>query len=90
MRTLLDEQYAPITSSFGFIDAALERVTDALVTWRTSLRRPEQVQVERLQESFPGVLHRLEPLTAGATPRELLVATRSSWTAYFDCGLRGG
>jgi hypothetical protein len=85
--TLTSEQYAPITSSFGFLEAPLVEVAAALESW-TSTVRPSVV-VTPLDQPFPDVLAVLEPLVAGTRPRELLVEHRPGWTAYFDCGLRG-
>lgn len=55
--------------------------------WRRSLY--PVVEVSRPIEGFPGVLSRLEPLTGGARPRELLVRAGPRWTAYFDNSVRG-
>jgi hypothetical protein len=86
VRTLFDERFAPITSSVGFLELPLEQAVLGLQDWRQSLY--ERVRVETLQTSFPKALHRLEPLTGGARPRELLVSA-GGWTAYFDSSLRG-
>lgn len=82
----MSEQYAPITSSIGFLEAPLDVVARELQTWRESLY--PAVTVTRLSEGFPDVLSRLEPLTGGSRPRELIVAA-GGWTAYFDNSLRG-
>ncbi|MEU7908528.1 hypothetical protein [Actinoplanes sp. NPDC049118] len=84
---MLGDRYAPITSSIGFLEAPLETAGDALAAWRRELY--PRVETGRPAEPFPEMLHRLEPLTGGSRPRELLVATDSAWTAYFDCTLRG-
>lgn len=86
MRTLLSERFAPITSSIGFLELPLEEVAAGLEQWTRSLDKT--VRVQRPSEGFPEVLHRLEPLTGGAVPRELLVDA-GRWTAYFDNSLRG-
>jgi hypothetical protein len=86
-RGLFNDAYAPITSSLGFLRLPLDEATRALATWRRSLYG--KVDVSETGEPFPECLHRLEPLVAGARPREMLVATRSPWTAYFDCSLLG-
>jgi len=86
MRSLLGERFAPITSSIGFLEKALDEVAQGLAEWRRSLS--SDVNVVRTAEGFPEVLRRLEPLTSGARPRELLVAF-GDWTAYFDSSLRG-
>ena len=86
MRTLLGERFAPITSSIGFLELPLDKAMDGLERWRRS--RYSEVVTERTPGGFPGVLSRLEPLTSGGRPRELLVSA-GLWTAYFDCSLRG-
>lgn len=86
VRTLLDEQFAPITSSIGYLELSLDEVAAGLETWRRSLY--ETVGVTRLRESLPHLFRRLEPLTSGVRPRELLV-NAGRWTAYFDNSLRG-
>jgi hypothetical protein len=86
MRTLLDETFAPITSSIGFLELSLEEASAGLEVWRRSLYA--DVHVSQPAEGFPEVLRTLEPLVSGARPRELLVRA-GNWTAYFDCLLRG-
>jgi hypothetical protein len=87
MRTLLSEQYAPITSSIGFLRLDLDKAVAALVGWRVALGRDPRK--EERPEGFPECLLALEPLVGGGDPRELFVATNGPWTAYFDCGLNG-
>jgi hypothetical protein len=65
----------------------LEQAAEGLLTWRKQLNAG--VTSNWLEHNFPDVLHRLEPLTGGARPRELLVQAGPHWTAYFDCSLRG-
>lgn len=45
--------------------------------------------MSRPADGFPDVLRRLEPLTGGSTPREVLVRAGPRWTAYFDNSLQG-
>jgi len=87
VKTLLDDQFAPITSTAGFLEAPLSEVGAAFDKWNRALRK--RAVVTPLAEPFPKVLHRLEPLTQAVAPRNLLLATRSGWTAYFDNGWRG-
>jgi hypothetical protein len=87
MKTLLSERFAPTTSSMGFLQVGLDQAVEALAGWRRSLLGGT-VSVEE-SGGFPQCLHRLEPLVAGARPRELLVEASDGWTAYFDCLLRG-
>src|SRR5581483_10453809 len=82
MTALMQDQFAPITSSVGFLEAPLEVVGSELVKWRKELGK--EIAVRKVQGSLPQVLHELEPLMTTGRTRELLLATRSSWTAYFD------
>lgn len=87
MKLLLDCKYAPLTFSWGFIEAPIEKIMDVWVPW--SKVNFKNVETFVLRESFPLILKHLEPLTI---PRhlELLVITNSSWVAYFDNGANGG
>ena len=85
LRTLLEERFAPITSSIGFLELSLDDAARGLEEWRQAR---QEVVVSRPPDGFPDVLRRLEPLTSGARPRELLVGA-GKWTAYFDNSLRG-
>lgn len=87
MRTLLDEQYAPITSRIGFINLPIDDATEVFVGWRRGLYGDVTV-TDVGGDGFPLALHRLEPLELPSSPRELLVEM-GAWTAYFDCGLHG-
>jgi hypothetical protein len=88
MPTLLSDRFAPITSAIGFLEIGLEAAGDALLTWRRHLYG--EATLAELREPLTDALHRLEPLTVGVRPRELLGATAGPWTAYFDCGAHGG
>jgi len=87
LRTLLSERFAPITSSIGFLELSLEEAAQGLESWRRSLY--PDVTVSHPTDGFPDVLGRLQPLTGGARPRELLIRVGRGWTAYFDNSLRG-
>jgi hypothetical protein len=88
MRTLLSEQFAPITSSMGFLRVEFETAVDALRRWSTDLYG-DTVAVEYLTGGLTETLPMLEPLIGGARPRELLISASDGWVAYFDCGLHG-
>lgn len=87
MRTLLNERFAPITSSIGYLRLGLDEAVGALAAWRRSLC--DEVAVEEVTDGFPQALRSLEPLIGGVRPRELLVEASDGWTAYFDCSIRG-
>jgi len=91
MKTLLDDRFAPITSSVGFLEAPLDSIAKTLVAWRRThewfRKQPQLVTADGFDQTFPECLRRLEPL--GSHERELLLETRSPWVAYFDSGHRG-
>lgn len=87
MRTLLDERFAPITSSIGFLAVPLQQAVDGWVSWHADLGH--RTRVTPLHEPLPEALSRLLPLTNSDRPRELLVQVRGGWCAYFDCLMRG-
>jgi hypothetical protein len=86
VRTLLDEEFSPITKRIGFLKLPLEAAAAAMIDWRRRLTgyAASTALCGALPELFPA----LEPLTAAVAPRELLVAA-GEWTALFDCGFRG-
>lgn len=86
---LLHDGFAPITSAMGFLRAPVDVVSDGLMTWR---RRIHGVaRAEPLAGGFTDNVGRLEPLTGGVRPRELVVGTlNAEWSALFDCGVMGG
>ena len=88
MKTLLNEQFAPITSSVGFIGRPLDEVAAEMIAWRQRLH--EKVHHVTLDGSLVDLLGRLEPLVVGSRPRQLLVSIGEQWTAYFDCGGHAG
>lgn len=88
LRTLTDDRYAPITSEVGFLDLPLERAANARLGW---IRQNGQTALtNELAAPFPDALRELEPLRNGPRTRQLFLATRGEWTAYFDNGVDGG
>ena len=87
MRTLLSDRFAPITSKIGFLELPLDEAAAGFEAWQRSLN--PALHITRPTVGFPDLLLGLQPLTAGTRARRLLVETRSTWTAYFDCSLRG-
>jgi hypothetical protein len=86
---LLDNAYAPITFSFGFVQGPFAQFSEAFISWQNEISSKFAGGTEFTQFSapLPAALLRLEPLT---TPldRYLLVETRSNWSAIFSNGLR--
>ncbi len=86
---LWGNRFAPITSAFGLIQAPLLEAATALTEWRKEIHGGA-VEVRHLNEGLEKSILRLEPLTGGVQPREMLVATRNTdWTALFDCSVQG-
>jgi hypothetical protein len=87
MNYLLDDQLAPVTHAWGFLEASLETVAAAFHAWHKRLSH--YVEIERLSVPLAEALGRLDPLSLPRC-RQLLLATDSAWTAYFDNSLMGG
>jgi len=87
MKVLLDNMMAPVTFAWGFLEADLQTAGNALLQWRQS--HVKAVEMTAVAGLLQEVLHHLEPLS---TPHraELLLQTKSQWTAYFDNGAKGG
>jgi hypothetical protein len=81
---LLEDRWAPVTSTMGFVELGAEQAAQAFATWQRGLMTPRGISVEVLPVSgtLEQVLSRLLPLTSGETQRELFIPTRSAWTAY--------
>lgn len=87
--TLWGDQFAPVTSAIGFLQAPLEVVADGLTQWRRRIHG--SAQAEWLPGGLRNHVTALEPLTSRVQPRELVVATADpGWTALFDCGFPVG
>lgn len=88
MKTLLSDRLAPVTSRIGYLRLPLQDAAEGLAAWRRRLY--PRAETRPVRGSLPELVARLEPLTGGSRPRELLLATRSpEWTAYLDCSLAG-
>jgi hypothetical protein len=87
MKLLLDDKFAPITGSVGYLRVPLDAAAAALAGWRNELEGT--ATITHLSGPLDVMLSSLEPLVTGARPRELLVEMRGGWTAYFDSLLQG-
>jgi hypothetical protein len=84
-----EDSFAPVTSKMGFLRAPLDVVSEGLLAWRREVHGA--AEATSLPGGFPENVSRLEPLTGGVRPRELVVATANpEWAAVFDCGVHGG
>ncbi len=82
MRTLLEEQYAPITIQIGFIRADVDTVADEYVAWMRDLGNYAGRSV-RVLPSLRDGLELLPPLTTELR-RSLFVQMENGWTACFN------
>jgi hypothetical protein len=85
--SLLDNRLAPLTFCMGFLEVLLQPLAEACYTWKKRLR--PTFEMVPIAEPLSNALRRLEPLTMPPR-RQLLVATASAWTAYFDNCVQGG
>jgi len=81
---LLDDRWAPVTSTMGFLELGAEQAAQAFATWEREVMTPRGITVEVLPVSgtLEQVLFSLLPLTSGERRRHLFIPTRSAWTAY--------
>ena len=82
------ETWHPVTREFGMINAPLEVVTAAIVSWWGKISGPEDVSVSRPSGTLADVFSTLAPLTI-AKNRILLLPTTGPWTAVFANGING-
>ena len=89
MKALLDNRFAPITFTWGFVESPFAQFSQAFLEWQDQLEEKSSTQSE--YESFRAPLSEsllaLEPLTTPGD-RYLLTETRSGWSAIFSNGLR--
>jgi hypothetical protein len=86
MKSLLNNAFAPITFSWGFLQAPLETVKDAMIQWHSSLGRKETCTP--INDALPKALLNLDPLSM-PPHKELLFSTQSTWTAYSNNSILG-
>jgi len=87
MKYLLDNKLAPLTFSWGFLEAPVEAVNNSYVSWQKKIL--QSCKVEAINLSLADALRKLEPLDTGSQ-RVLFLSTKSNWTACFDNGAKGG
>jgi len=88
-RALLDNAFAPVTFTYGFVESPFAQFSRTFISWRNEIdaKFGTQTEVRHFSAPLPEALLSLEPLT---TPldRYVLIETRSPWTAIFSNGLR--
>jgi len=90
-KLLLQDRYAPITSSMGFLGSDPETASQAFLAWRNEIGVPfhTSATARKVAGNLPSVLDALLPLQIGSPVRYLFLPTHGRWTAYFDSGYRG-
>ena len=88
---LLGDQFAPLTSTIGFLRLGLEQAVDGFLRWQEVIQLPRGVVLTRrtLEGDVASLLRALPPLTSHEPRRFLFVPTVGEWTAYFDNSYRG-
>ena len=89
---LLDNRWAPVTGSIGFLEVCAERAVQERLDWMTPILAPYGTTLEARPlpaTDLESQLTKLLPLTSVIRRRELFVAAQGGWTAYFDNGWRG-
>ena len=87
--SFIKNEFAPVTFSFGSVEASFASLCDAFEQWRKEIDAKFSVKTEfrNIVAPLETALLSLQPLT---TPLDgyLLVETKSNWTAIFANGLR--
>ena len=83
---LLEDRWAPVTSTMGFLELEAEQAAQAFATWQSGLptSRDSTIEVLPVTGTLEQVLSRLLPLSGGERLRRLFIPTRSAWTAYVE------
>lgn len=88
---LLDDRFAPITSSIGFIEADFNQAVTAFENWQREIKEPLGIKTERLiiDKDLEQSIKKLLPLCIGGMTRYLFLPTHSDWVGFIDNGHRG-
>lgn len=88
---LLNNQFAPITSSMGLIKASLQETSIFFAKWQQGIlnKYNQSLTQTELDCGLDEAMSRLPPLSSGVPTRYLLLALGQGWTAFFDNSRRG-
>lgn len=88
---LCNDQYAPITTEFGFIECEIETAKNSYVHWQREIQAARGVRVNsrEIYGDFKSRIFNLLPLTSVEHRRTLFLPTAGNWVAYLDNGYRG-
>ena len=87
MKYLLDNELAPLTFAWGFLETSVDAAVSAYARWQRTILH--SVKVDAIDLPLAEALRQLEPLDMGAQ-RVLFLSTSGPWTACFDNGAKGG
>jgi hypothetical protein len=87
LKALLNNNFAPLTFSLGFLEMPFQMVVDEFIRWKRELDL--SVIISPIDLPLERALLKLEPLTTPHS-KQLLMSTKSVWTAYFDNGTNCG
>src|SRR5271155_5231869 len=87
MKALLNNEFAPVTFSSGFVKSPFPSYSEAFVSWWKKLAI--EFETTTVNEELRCAFRRLEPLQSPQN-RYLILETKSPWTAIFTNGLRAG
>lgn len=89
MKFLLNNELAPLTFTWRFPECPVTKVVDSYVRWQRKILH--SARVESIDLSLVEALRKLEPLDMDMHSSVVLfLSTKSSWTACFDNGVKGG
>jgi hypothetical protein len=86
--TLIDRRLAPTTNAIGFWECPAETVRDEFVTWLRRIMSWANITVREVNGTLEEAVAALQPLDP-IRSRQLVLQTRSPWTAYLDNLIRG-
>ena len=91
MNALFCGQYAPITSTIGFIKYECPSISQAFIDWQKEIQSKRGVSLTKTEVhgNLETIIQKLFPLTSVEKRRYLFLPTRSPWTAFLDNGHQG-
>lgn len=89
MKALLNNRFAPVTFTWGFVESSFAEFSEAFIHWQDQIARKFDTRQEfkSFRAPLSESLLALEPLTS-PLDRYLLTETSSGWSAIFANGLR--
>lgn len=92
MKYLLDNQFAPLTFTWAFIEDSIKNIIDCLVNFQKEIDKRQnyttEVKLEYIECNLVDALKLMEPLTSIGNIY-LWLTTKSKWTAHFSNGING-